>query len=360
LCNDVLELGDAIREYPNEDGAFDPYNTMYDKTYGVPILPICGNHEWCASYAIDWYQEPTKIIQNVFDPAITKGYIPSTSTGDYIIDDSSNKFRIICLNGYMHGGVFNEDGNWERVSYDSTKPFIEREHLYEQGDVVNLEGWTDYSYRAKISLTTPSQSVMNVQRSDDFPCWQSIPNDSYLTDTQKQWYVNALLGTPQDYGVFVAMHTPFSRNCTWDMSCKFSDKNFNQDRFPNLVLNGDITDFVANATQAFVDGSAFSQDGISADFSNKNTGVKFMVFVGGHLHKDGVIYHNTHTNLKQILVTTSQKYSASDISVYNGTPSITLIKVGANRDKIVLAKLGSRVTADGYVRDYEEIDVSVT
>lgn len=360
LCDCMLELGDVVREYPTENDAFVPYGKLFNKKYGVPILPICGNHDFGASFALDWWQEQAKIIDTVFSPAISKGYIPNTTTGDYVVDFSAQKVRIIGLNGYLHGGVFYENGKWEKVTYDSSKPLIARNTSYTAGDIVNLAGWTDYSYRAKVNLTTPTQTVLNNSRSDDFPCWESIPNTSYLTDEQKQWYLDSLLSTPQNYAVVVAMHTVFTQNGVWDKSRKFSDKNFNQDNFPSSVMNGDLTDFIANATNAFVNGESFSQDGAAANFANKNSGVEFMCFVGGHHHRDGIVYHSTFENLKQVLVTTTagNKYTnVPDITVYENNPTITLLRIDKAKKRIMLAKLGSRVSKDGYIRDYECVDL---
>jgi len=354
----VLCVGDICYDHPTQDNAYDAYQRMFDAK--IPVIPVVGNHDVGSSYYVGSYLPIDKVVENVMGPAIDKGYIPSNSRGYYYKDFDSLKLRLIVVNQYEISGTYGE-GKWEQVTYDSSKPNIAFSMTYSQGEVVNIPGWTDYSYRAKENVTTPASAPSSW--SADIPCWSRRPDAAMFGQTQAQWIADTLLATPENYGVCVVTHTVFSANTTPDESCKFTTLNANLSGLG--VWSG--TDFLANLVDAFVNGENYFESveylgmtpfTVSCDFSKKNAGVKFVGFLGGHFHTDIVFRHNTK-NLYAFHTSSIGSMSDNDIHFFTDVNrfycNFTVASMDCVAGALNLIKIGLKLTSDGVVRDSERL-----
>lgn len=205
-----------------------------------------------------------------------------------------------------------------------------------------------------------------------------------LRQTQAQWFLNTLLSTPANYSVVIALHNPFSNNTTNQTNYKFADKTETTGTVEAQNLMD--TDFIANAVEAFKNGTYYSEkivfkgdaaylntlnDGtidyayeVSADFSNKNTGANFLVYIGGHVHGDIVWKHNTYNQyqISPICAKTVMSGFKSDLmrTSTDGLckDALTIISFDSENKKVRLVKIGANIVQNGDKRDFEVIDLS--
>ena len=357
----VICVGDMCADHPTADGAYDDYKYLFNMQNNVPVLPVVGNHDIGSTDYIGYYVPTAKSVENVMKPAIDRNFIPSNSGGYYYKDFSSRKLRVIVVNQYELGGIYGDGGKWDRVTYDSSKPDIAFSTAYSQGDIVNIPGWTDYSYQANANVTTPATAPTSW--SADIPCWKTRrPDLAGIGQTQAQWIADTLLSTPANYGVVIVTHTYASRYITAQ-----TDRKFCMDGITAPSHTSD-TDFLADIVTAFQNGSNYSATveyalvdpyTVSCNFATKNTGVKFIGFVAGHLHYDAVYEHEINRSLHFIHACASMNSGSSDIRYFtmNGTfhSNFTLIGFDVANSAMNLIKIGNKLTDDGYLRDCERI-----
>lgn len=355
-------VGDICSDHPTASGAYENYPELM-KSF-IPVLPVVGNHDAGSSYYVGSYLPVEKVVENVMGPAIEKGFIPSNTRGYYYKDFATYKLRVIVVNQYEVGGDYGTGSKWERVAYDSTAPDIAFSTSYSQNDVVNIPGWTDYSYKATENVTTPASAPASW--SADIPCWHTRrPDAALFGQTQAQWIADTLLSTPANYGVVIAMHTWFSRDAVADETCKFTTKGASTS---GASLYGE-TDFISDIVEAFKNGENYSETvsyntlspyNVACNFANKNAGVKFMGFIGGHFHSDIVFKHATKSWLKAVHVCASGSNSNGDIRLIDTgmgywQHNFTLVGFDVANNALNLIKIGSKLTDDGYIRDCERI-----
>jgi hypothetical protein len=305
-------------------------------------------------------------------PAVTKNFIPENTNGYYFKDFQDRQLRIIVLNCYENGGLYDEQSKWTRIEYNSSYPDIEFSHSYALGERVNIPGWTDYSYECNEPLTTPSGAP--TEQSHDIPCWGGRRPDVVLYGhDQMQWFADTLLSTPANYSVVVALHSAFSGDVSIETEYKFCmSAEYSQDW---VRQNGAIMppgDAVADIVNAFIRGDNYSETieystlapyTVSCDFRGKNEGVKFSCFIGGHLHKDLIVRHTTYNKLFQVISSAALQnhYPNTDIAFMwdganvRGNQTLVAVDDGA----VCLMKIGYKLTDDGYLRDFEKITQNV-
>ena len=264
-CNSILCdvdfaicTGDICQDRPMTPGAYSAYNEMIDKI-SMPLLPVIGNHDVGSSWYVGAFATLSKVIENVMGPAVEKNFIPENAGGYYFKDFQDRQVRVIVLNCYETGGLYDEQSKWTRVEYNSSYPDIEFSHSYALGERVNLPGWTDYSYECNTPLTTPSGAP--TEQSHDIPCWGIRRPDVVLYGhDQMQWFADTLLSTPANYSVVVAMHSAFSGNVSIETEDKFC---MSAEYSPDWITqNGAIVqpgDAVADIVNAFIRGDNYSE-----------------------------------------------------------------------------------------------------
>ena len=359
----VLCVGDICNDHPTETGAYSNYGELMRSV--IPVLPVIGNHDTGSSYYVGNFLPVEKVVENVMGPAIGKGFIPSNTRGYYHKDFDSRKLRVIVVNQYEVGGDYGTGSKWEQVTYDSSKPDIAFSTAYSQDDIVNIPGWTDYSYKATENVTTPASAPSSW--SADIPCWHNRrPDAALFGQTQAQWIADTLLSTPANYGVVIATHTWFSRNAVADETKKFTTRGASTS---GAALYGE-SDFLSDIVDAFKNGSNYSETvnyntidpyTVTCNFTNKNTGVKFLGFVGGHFHSDIVFKHSTKEWIKAIHVCAAGSNSNCDIRLLDTGSgfwyyNFTMIGFDVGNNAMNLIKIGNKLTDDGYIRDCERIE----
>ena len=370
LVDFVLLMGDLCSDYPNAENAYYGYNSMIDKSRQT-ILPVIGNHDVGSWFYIGHYAPLATIVNNVMGPAIAKGFIPSAPTGYYYKDFADKKLRVVVLNLYENQGVYDASSNWEQVTYDSSAPQIALNTSYNVGDVVNVSPWTDYSYKAKVSLTTPATIPSTLTH--DLPCFSTRPDGANIHQTQAQWLADTLLSTPEGYGVILAGHTSYS-NRMLQVESKFMAKlQTNAEMQASFSVGiGGTNDIIADILDKFVN----SQDAsltytrgsetieVDCEFSGKNEGVKYIGYVAGHLHYDAVTRHPTYTYQYAVHACASFIYNHkwTDLQ-YIDTSSraytnYTLVAPSLSDGGSNLIKVGLKMTDDGYLRDCARITQS--
>lgn len=370
--SDVLDfaivLGDICSDYPNEANAYAGYNDMIDDA-PVTVLPVIGNHDVGSWYYIGHYAPLATIVNNVMGPAITKGFIPSTSTGYYYKDFADKKLRVVVLNLYDNQGVYDASSNWERVVYDSTAPQIAMGTSYNAGDVVNVSPWTDYSYKAKVSLTTPAS--IPSQFSHDVPCFSTRPDGANIHQTQAQWLADTLLSTPAGFGVILVGHTSYSNKMSQVVESKFMAKlQTNAEMQSSFAVGiGDSNDIIADILDKFVNGQdatlTYTRGSetieVDCEFSGKNEGVKHIGYIAGHLHYDAVTRHPTYTYQYAVHACASFIFNHkwTDLQFLD-TASLaytnyTLVAPSLSDGGSNLIKVGLKMTDDGYLRDCDRV-----
>ena len=351
----VLVLGDMARDNPGQEGTYDNFKAFVNGS-SKPVLPVIGNHDIGSGWCLNQYASVGVAVENIMSDAVSRGFIPSAPKGYYYIDVGSAwnyKARVIVLNNYNIPGVYDSDSLWEQVAYDSSAPQIALNTNYSQGDVVNVGLWTDYSYRATESLTTPS--TQPTSKVHNFPCWSVRPDAAKIDAEQAQWLLDTMATTPNYTGIVIVQHSTLSTDCTKDLSSKFTQKNG-----PALEVSG-VGDFLVEAAKAFEEkNSAFTYSvqgaTVSKDFSERTTTSSFVGFVGGHQHHDYIVRSSTYPKYYEVIANKAMLSYAgdnSDIFTKASAPSATFVAINRETKAMGLSKIGIQYTQDGYARDLD-------
>ena len=120
--------------------------------------------------------------------------------------------------------------------------------------------------------------------------YETTDNKNYRLDRisarQQLWYAQALLDTPAGYGVVVSLHQPVGLHNTENEYTEFTSE---RDRMSlGIVTYGGEN--IINITDSFITGTPITVNGTSVDFSEKNEGSEFIMYINGHLHADNIGY----------------------------------------------------------------------
>lgn len=115
---------------------------------------------------------------------------------------------------------------------------------------------------------------------------------SKISPAQQLWYAQTLLATPENYKVVVCSHQPLA----------LISQNQQYDKFVSeITMSGTVTSGGSNIiaiTDAFIDGSSITVNGTTVDFSEKEDGAEFVMYVNGHLHADFIGYVTGASNIQ--------------------------------------------------------------
>jgi hypothetical protein len=370
----VIHMGDVIASYLNMGQNTTIWSACAAKCV-KPFYCVIGNHE---AGTFDYvYSNPyeSELYRSFVKPSVDAGHLIE---GEYVEnkcyyyhDFSQYSLRLIVVNEYQTPRIFNET-YWRAIEYDNTLPNQAFNTNYHTGDKVNVPNYTEYSFEAVSDFNSGS-----FYSNGKLPSY--IPRKHrWISEEQAQWFLDTLFTTPENYGVIVACHHPFSM-----IARTLPNKMFNQtgeDKAGSFVFSDLMSvDFLADAVNAFSSGIAYTATvestsqsfiasyTVSKDFSNKNSGAHFHSFLGGHAHRD-LIWKHPNYNQYQVapICANTNNYAqctGADIRRPNSN-SVDRIDVDCltvasyANDRIALVKLGVNVTENGEKRDFEVVDIS--
>ena len=195
----------------------------------------------------------------------------------------------------------------------------------------------------------------------------------HYTSGNLTFLANALVGTPQDYGIIILMHgteKALKRDYQYDLFKQpdtfFWTEGSGYTAFTELVdayISG--TSVTINHTNSMTDSSTVE---FSFDFSTKNTGTEFIAWVTGHTHSDNIAYVPDTTN-KQLMLNMAcsglEIGETYDINEYNdlarveGTDSEYLFNayvIDRERKLVKITRIGAHLTFDLIDRNYMQIE----
>ena len=383
MIDAYVNCGDICEAYFRKSN-IDAFQERFGKL-SKPGYVVVGNHDVGNAYYVGVCGNHAQVYEAFIKPMVDAGYL---ANGEYTPnipywyhDNTTYKVRLIGLYEFDDNLDLADSLYWEPVTYDSSAPNLAYSTAYAVGDVVNCgsAGWyTAHSFRCKSAVTTPANYYSDIEK---LPRFQVLRGSRLIRQTQAQWFLDTLASTPANYGVIVLMHQPISN------SAGVIEGKFSQPNTPAISITTSMaTDFIAEALQAFVDGTSYSPKvvmsglasymntqssggvsyayEVSKDFSQKNTGVHLLGSIAGHRHKDVVYKLGNIYQVDAICATTVIPSTVnSDIRRARGTTidiaRDCLTVVSMSQGRIGLAKLGVNVTENGTPRDYQVIDTTV-
>lgn len=178
-----------------------------------------------------------------------------------------------------------------------------------------------------------------------------------ISPTQQLWYAQALLATPENYKVVVCLHQPvglISNNAQYDTFV--SERTFKS----NETVTDGGSQIIA-ITDAFIDGSSITVNGTSVDFSGKNTGAEFVMYINGHTHADFIGYIASASNLQlQCTIGTgcvfvgkgfTNDYIPLNLGAGKIQDLINAYVVDGDTGVVHIVRVGASMTTTGDVRD---------
>lgn len=361
-------------------GDWEPSYYMSQSNVGVsyltncakPAFPVIGNHDGGNKASLRATATQAQLYNRYFAAAVEKGDVPDTEGKLYYFKDfASQKVRLIVLNIYDGDDEAFNETYWKPIEYNSSYPKCAAGTSYAVGDKVNATYNDEYSFEC-VQAVTPSGSPSSSPTG--FPAYAYSRGSVCLRRAQLEWLAATLLSTPAGFGVVIASHyVPCPSFST--IACSFSKTPDRTNKGGGLC--GTI---VADLVEAFRNGTNFSQlveytggasymesFTLTADFTQKNTGAKFMCYIGGHLHKDYVFKHNTYrqyciTPICGITTYTQQASNGFDIirSTYDGPAydCVTVLSANVEDNTITLVKLGVDMTYYGRFRKYMVLNIN--
>jgi hypothetical protein len=101
------------------------------------------------------------------------------------------------------------------------------------------------------------------------------------------------------------------------------------------------------------------------DFSQKNTGAKFMAFLCGHTHVDLIFKNSLGLYAISPTFTTAitRQFATNDCPRSSNNESIardalTVVAFDYDHDGVILTRVGTISTTDGYLRDVDRLDLT--
>lgn len=202
------------------------------------------------------------------------------------------------------------------------------------------------------------------------------PNDSSLllyqrgANAYKQdqitWFGDALVTTPEGYGVIVAKHAPSGKRGNTDNpfnSYYFRGRGYesNHNFIPNIVrafING--TDLSNNPITAVQTQNVVGEISCSTDFSQKKSNVEFIAYLSGHTHLDGISFIEDYPEQLELNIGCGGTYSTFDadcahIAGKKSENCINVYAIDRNNGSINIVRIGTDLSFDMQKRDVLQI-----
>lgn len=371
----LICLGDIVQDHYGQD-YLPTYNEIVAKCY-KPVYNIIGNHDAGETDYVGMSATHQQLYDALVKPMIDRGFL---NVGEYTEnknwwyhDIATQKIRLIAIYEYDEPLEL-DTTKWNPIAYDSSYGDIRLNTNYSVGDKVNVPNYTDYSFECVTALTTPNSTY---DTSHNLPSYKIIRGRKVIMQEQAQWFLNTLCSTPQDYTVVLLAH-----GCITSQEVAQSQLKFSQNAQYADTLSLMQSEFLGDAIKAFVDGENFSMNvvmkdaasylntqgggtyaySVSKDFSQKNSGVKFLCAVTGHAHRD-LIYKDATRGIYDIKPTTANtvnyaQMAYSDIkrTSEDGYAKDSLTSISFHDDNSVsLVKIGANVTTEMTYRDIEKV-----
>ncbi len=387
----LIHCGDVLDSYYVNSAVSSFIERM--KKCEKPFYVTLGNHDVGNGNYIGKCCNHQQAYNAFIKPMIDKGCLLS---GEYVENEcywfhdfAKYKIRLIALYEFDNPLELDET-NWKAIPYDNSLPEMALSTFYSSGSKINVKNYngftySDYSFEAVSDITTPANLHLGT-KSNLWPGYKTVRGFRLIRQEQAEWFLDTLATIPENYSVIVALHNPFSdvANTVPDYKfCQSSVKISGGDISQNYML----TDFVANAISAFINGENYSEKivmkgdaeylntlsdsdgtsyyyGVTKDFGTKNGGAKFAFLIGGHAHRDLIWKHPTYNiyQISAICATTSVANSVSnDVcrSQEDGLTKdcLTIVTANTSNRSVGLAKIGTNVTINAEKRDLEIISL---
>ena len=191
-----------------------------------------------------------------------------------------------------------------------------------------------------------------------------------ISQTQLDWFVNALKEIPSGYHLIVARHS-------YPGQITFVDSDWSKEN-PNLFRNLSVyqsDELVADIINAWINGTSITKTyaplstysicptlSVNVDFSSRGTG-NFVCHLIGHLHVDLIAKSSVYKNQNIVAFTTTNggeyQNSINDLPRDSATGTdnaITSLSIDTTKKKIHIVRVGSDTTFDMKKREYLTLD----
>lgn len=235
---------------------------------------------------------------------------------------------------------------------------------------------TKYNCEIPTSETNPTYFYKDISNKsiriisvNMYEAGQSNTNNVRYTQLQMDFIVQALISTPENYGIVVLMHN-------LEAPMKPSQSKFTQDVSSgsnNPILYRIIDEFISrnNGTLTFTQPTSSGDETIqvSYDFTSIDSSVEFVCYMSGHRHRDGISYVDNVTNTQLMCNVTLGfgLYGNSSINWYGESSdlprggsgltqdSFNLYSIDRSTKTLRIARIGSNLTSEFNYRDFEII-----
>lgn len=236
----------------------------------------------------------------------------------------------------------------------------------------NADGKTYY-------YTDIPSAKLRIISADLYQFGATTRSNAHMTSEQLTYICNALLGTPEEYGVIVVSHTPCVdvRNLM-DSNYPTFFQQLRKYGFTHYDIDGapiyDIIDaFIGRTTinRTYTQTGSPSSISVSANFSGVSQSIEFIAHMTGHIHEDSVCY--LPTTHKQLMLNiecgvclhggSAYPYMADDCDTTRiprgkSQNAINMYVIDRSTKKIKIIRIGASKTYDRKTREYMEIPYS--
>jgi len=359
----ILALGDYGSSTAGK-AVFERFKEIAESSV-KPILSLVGNHDVGYDNKLRFVALADSHYNYITEPSVK--FLSSGEYAEgrnyYYHDFTTEKVRVIMLYEFETAITVNNNDYWEPVSYDSEAESYQIGKEYTVGDVANFGLYTSNSFRCTQAHTSSG--------SNELTCNNNYYR--YFSQAQMEWFVSTLNSTPTNYGVVICTHIPASsgKGNVIQRDKKFCEKRHNESDIYNFMVQ-DVLGIIVNAFTNGTSGSlSVTNTGgmptytLSYDFTNKNIGAKFMCFLSGHTHVD-FIFKNTYSQYNIIPIfsdSTTRQYATKDVptvidDMEVARDALTAVAFDLDNDGVILTRVGTTATTEGYLRDTERLDLT--
>lgn len=371
----IVQLGDLANTY---DGYHTTAMNIF-KTCTKPVYSVIGNHDAGNARCLHHCADSSQMYNSYIKPMVDKGWLAS---GEYVVGKaywyhdityydvssmSERKLRLIGINEYDYPSDDVADFDteyWEPIAYNSSYNNFAASTAYNAGDCINIDGYTQYSFRCVKACTTPA-----LTSDGNAPKYNYARGNAYISQAQAEWLVNTLLSTPQNASVVVLMHQTmdgggtFKTGMTFCANSPYSNRGSYQSVSPVYELlsafiagsNGTLT---VNSTSTYL-----PSYNLTYNFGSKASGVVVCPSLNGHTHADEIWSKGSIVQISSICTGGS---GAGGPDIERGVPvpfqgfitddCVNVVTFDPTNKVVKLCKLGATYTVDGYERDQEEFN----
>lgn len=392
----IVQLGDLVNTYDKTDNTYKDTAVDVIKTSTKPVYMVIGNHDVGNSANIHRTASNAELYNSFIKPMVDKGWLVN---GEYTVNKAywyhdityrtDKKLRLIAINEYDYPDADSatdfDTTYWTPVTYDGTAAVMQYNHAYSANDVVNVKGYTQFSFKCVQSCATPISATSADDTTHHGPKYKYTKGVGYVSQTQAEWLVSTLNSVPAGASVVILMHQtiidPTGKNvfqterkfCSND--CFVNQSSYQNDSIVYQLLeayinesNGTLTVVLQNKYSSLSD--ILPSVSVSYDFrikdtvnniGNKNSGVVVLPSLNGHTHDDEILVYNHVCQFSSICTGSSYSGGPDIIRGVNATGKfitddcVNVVTYEPDALKIKLCKLGATYTNDGYQRDEEEM-----